>query len=278
MPSNPQNSSSTTSEAVYHKYPGALTQLWQKILEGYPTDLKLIWYEKLFKRHLIYSNLFTTYDLDRKGLIYLGANTGQLLWSWIFLGFSDVLAVEPQPEKFAILKHHVNLAQGILDARNEFIGPAPVPRIFPVEAAVTEQDGTVALNIMSNSNLTSVLEPNETMIHELTKDSHPGIKLASRVEVTARRLDTLIHQLPDGKPSDYNFLYMNIQGSELNALKGAPETLDHLQFILLEVNYTERYFGCPSEEAIKAFLEPFGFHPVWGHRANDSGFIGFRKA
>lgn len=69
-----------------------------------------------------------------------------------------------------------------------------------------------------------------------------------------------------------DFLWLDLQGAELLALKGATETLKTVRALLIEVNLTERYKNAPHYHDIKAFLTAHGFkldtealhHETWG--------------
>ena len=264
-------------QVVYREYPGEMSPLWKKILDGYPDDLKLAWYEKLFKTHLIYSQLISAHQVVPRGLVYLGANAGQLLWTWVLMDFPKILMVEPQPHKFQVLQKNTKVARTILETCNHFTGPGSIPQLHTEQCAVGHEEGTVPLYVMSNSNLTSLLEPNLSLLEEQTKHILSEVKVSQKIDVPMVTLDNLITRNPEYSLSEFNFLYMNIQGSELNALKGGHHLLENLEFILLEVNYTDRYFDCPSEDTIQNYLTDYGFKPVWGHKSPESGFLAFAK-
>ena len=52
---------------------------------------------------------------------------------------------------------------------------------------------------------------------------------------------------------------MDIQGSELPALKGMGRLLERFDYLYLEVNTEQVYQGCASLEAIDQYVERFGF-------------------
>ena len=70
-----------------------------------------------------------------------------------------------------------------------------------------------------------------------------------------------------------DFLWLDMQGAELQALKAAPKILQTVKTILIEVTLTERYQDNPLYTEVKAWLEQQGFvveiehfhHKNWGN-------------
>ena len=56
---------------------------------------------------------------------------------------------------------------------------------------------------------------------------------------------------------NYNFINIDIQGYELEALKGMPNQLKIAEYIYLEVNFEEVYLGCSQIKDIDKFLLKF---------------------
>lgn len=78
--------------------------------------------------------------------------------------------------------------------------------------------------------------------------------LARREEVRhARRLDTLL------KADQPDFLKLDVQGYELEVLRGAPDILSHAQAVLLEVSLIEINQGAPLMVDVVGFMAERGF-------------------
>jgi hypothetical protein len=60
----------------------------------------------------------------------------------------------------------------------------------------------------------------------------------------------------------YNFLNIDIQGFELEALRGARKTLKNVKWIMSEVNRAEVYENCAHVEEMDEFLGKYGFNRV----------------
>jgi hypothetical protein len=96
----------------------------------------------------------------------------------------------------------------------------------------------------------SVLEPGTHL------DTYPQITFDNKVKVKIDRLDNFDF-------SDCNVLNIDVQGYELEVLKGATETLKHIDMILTEVNTGEVYKGCAKMEELDNYLR--GFKRVYEH-------------
>ena len=81
---------------------------------------------------------------------------------------------------------------------------------------------------------------------------YPSIQFTKKELVQVSKLDDLMFD--KGK---YNFLYMDIQGYELEALKGATDTLKNIDYIYSEVNRDDLYEQCAKVEAIDAYLSNY---------------------
>jgi hypothetical protein len=68
------------------------------------------------------------------------------------------------------------------------------------------------------------------------------------------RLDDFIEDA-----TDYNFINIDVQGYELEVMKGASRILEGIDYIMSEVNRDEVYINCPKVEELDYFLSKFGF-------------------
>ena len=97
---------------------------------------------------------------------------------------------------------------------------------------------------------------------------YPRIKFDHPLPVQVRPLDEIM----EGK--SFNFLNIDVQGYELEVLKGAVKCLQNVYYIIVEVNRGELYEGCPMVEDIDYFLSGFGFSRVeteWRHNREKWG-------
>ena len=65
---------------------------------------------------------------------------------------------------------------------------------------------------------------------------------------------------------NFNMMNIDVQGFELEVLKGASNTLQNIDYIICEVNRDEVYEGCPHINDISDYLNTFHFaliHAEW---------------
>lgn len=74
-------------------------------------------------------------------------------------------------------------------------------------------------------------------------------------EIKTKTLDTILEQ----KNIEPDFLKLDVQGSELDVLKGATNTLQKVEFVLLEIEVAEFNEGAPSFFQILDFMDKKGF-------------------
>ncbi len=86
------------------------------------------------------------------------------------------------------------------------------------------------------------------------KDHYPEINVRKSETLLSSRLDSI---LPSNlKP---NFLNMDIQGAEYQALQGLGDLLDGFDYVYSEVNRTQLYKGIKEVAEIDRFLREVGF-------------------
>ncbi len=89
----------------------------------------------------------------------------------------------------------------------------------------------------------------------------PDINPTGRVRVPARTLDSLLAER--GLAGDaFNVAIVDVQGAELQVLRGATTQLARWDGLLVEVNFSELYQDCAQIEQIDDHLAGFGFARV----------------
>jgi hypothetical protein len=75
-------------------------------------------------------------------------------------------------------------------------------------------------------------------------------------EVELRTLDELVGTENVPSPA---LIKADVQGYELEVLRGAPNILKTVEFVLLEVSYRQTYVSCPLAHDVITALATFGF-------------------
>ena len=254
------------TKRLHNEYPAEACLKYHQAAAKYFGDNQLDWQRMTFDRIVVYGGLMRRFGIEPKGLVYAGAHYAQLLWTWFALGFRKMLLVEPDPEVLRSLHWFVNGAREFMVAYDTFLDAETAAEIHVAGCGVEAEDGESVLYVMSDTGLSSLLKPNEPAF-ESQAEAHgvDAFTISKEITVPVKTLDTIMTQVrPELEPSDFNSLYLNIQGAELRALEGGRETLKHLELILLENNFTKRYEGCPEAEELDGFLAEVGFEAVWG--------------
>lgn len=85
----------------------------------------------------------------------------------------------------------------------------------------------------------------------------PGEKTTGEITVNMVRLDdySAQHQLPLPE-----LMKLDVEGYELEVLKGATNCMRHCHYIILEVSFIERHKGQPLFHDVAYFMAEHGFH------------------
>lgn len=123
-------------------------------------------------------------------------------------------------------------------------------------AVVSDVDNQeVEFKITNNFQSSSIL-PMKTHLKE-----HPHVKVVLIRKLLTKRIDTLYKE-NGTDPKFANFINIDLQGTELPALKGMGDLLDNFDYIYAEVNEKELYEGCALLPEFEAFLDEKGFKRV----------------
>lgn len=138
----------------------------------------------------------------------------------------------------------------------------PYPRIKVSQLALSDKEGELDFYVaMDNVGASSLLKP--------TFIPHVGHNKFEVIKVPCVTLDSWCEQ-NNVQPE---ILWMDVQGNELNVLKGAVESLKTVKAIATEVGLIPYYEGHTMRDDILKFLEEQGFELVnetkaWSHEAD----------
>jgi FkbM family methyltransferase len=167
------------------------------------------------------------------GVIHVGAHFGQEYQIYRELGISPILFIEPCDKAFKALQ--------------ETFKECPEVTLFQSACGSEFSIGTMNVEQANQGMSNSLLKPAKHL------EQYPSIKFTTTEEVEVRKLDEIVEHLGFSG----NLLVMDVQGFELQVLKGAPETLKGIDYILLELNRDEVYHNCAKVWEIDAFLQEF---------------------
>ena len=117
-------------------------------------------------------------------------------------------------------------------------------------AAWHKNETELKFNIASNSQSSSVFDFGS---HKIT---YPEIFMIEEIAVPGLRLDSLISE------ANFNFIALDIQGAELNALIGLGDLLKSVIWVYTECNKEDVYKDVPTVTKIDEFLKTRGFKRV----------------
>jgi FkbM family methyltransferase len=122
------------------------------------------------------------------------------------------------------------------------------PRVTIHPIALGSINSTIQFNVLNRADSSSILKPTALNHHY-----HPQeMDVAQEIQVPLRRLDELISQ-----PID--LLKLDLQGYELETLKGATQILKQIRAITTEIEFVPLYENQPLFSDIDIFLRQNGF-------------------
>ena len=172
----------------------------------------------------------------------VGANRGQ--FTLLVKGLvpaATVMAFEPVDAALAVL-HRV--AAGLQD-------------VTVVPVACGAERGTATLNVARDDDNSSLLPPTQQQIALA-----PGASTAHRASVRIEPLDDLVDVATLRGTS---LLKMDVQGTEIDVLRGSADLLASLRYVYVELSFLERYVGQCRPADVARHLEGSGFELVHLH-------------
>lgn len=190
--------------------------------------------------HLI--NLFQKIGYHPQGIIHVGASSGQERGQYDAMQAKQVLWIEGDPDTAKWLYENY---KG--DPRHEVIS-----------ACIFDTCGPATFYRMSIGDASSLLE------YDVEQDILGAqIRIIGTVPV---KTTTLAHVM-DGRDG-FDTLVMDIQGAELQALKGLGDGLEAIQAVVLETCTGEAYRGQATETEVDEWLQGRGFREYFRVRFN----------
>jgi FkbM family methyltransferase len=187
-----------------------------------------------------------------RGAIHVGAFVGEELLQYRSLGLTNTILFEPQYKLFEIVKRKCILGERVF---NIALGSENKQ----AEMFISDRAGGVDNGAGASS---SILEPKHHLIE------HPEVTFPDKETININRFDYFIENTIAEPPivlPDYNFLNIDVQGYELEVLKGFGEHLSQIDIIICEVNRLEMYKNCPLQNEITNFLQKNNMAHAYTH-------------
>lgn len=185
---------------------------------------------------MLITDLNKFFSLDIRGAIHIGAHHAEEKEWYTSNNIKNIIWIDANPTYYDIIKQKVN---------NDII----------IISGVGSENKKMKFNISNNGQSSSVLE------FGTHSQNHPGVFYIDSIEVDVKTMET-IYEENNINRHDYNFLNMDIQGYELEALKGFGDILNYFDYIYTEINTNEVYKNCPLISDLDEYLIKFGFERV----------------
>lgn len=181
--------------------------------------------------------LITKYNMNVHNVIHIGGHHGHEVSLYKEINPNCAVEIfEPHPDTFSIMKNNISSFSQV-NCHNVALGPVESTMKLFVETA-------------NNGQSNSLLKPKHHA------NQYPHIRFENTIEVFVKTLDSF------ELDKSYNFISIDVQGFELEVLKGATITLENVEYLISEVNNSELYENCCMIEELDSFLKQFGLHRV----------------
>lgn len=177
-------------------------------------------------------NKLSDFDIQLKGVIHIGAHYGQEYEEYINAGVKDMIFFEPLQSNYETLVNNLPYDEKI--------------KIFKLALGNETGEREMFVEKTNLSMSSSLLEPCKHLIQ------YPWITFDYKEIVPIDKLDNI-----DFDRALYNVLNIDVQGFELDVLKGSMETLKTISAVYIELNRVEMYKGCALVDEIDSFLGDF---------------------
>lgn len=194
------------------------------------------------------------FKLNLRGVIHIGAHKGEELFSYYQNDVKNIILIEANKD----LIQHLKFKKFLF---NFFSLKIDIFNFAAYHDSLEEID----LFITSNTQSSSILKLKKH------KELYPDIIETKKNSIPAKRVDEIFNK--NLNIQNYNFINIDIQGAELQALKGCSKILNNIDAIYTEINFDELYENCTLVENLDNFLIKYGFirvitdtpqHESWG--------------
>ena len=93
-----------------------------------------------------------------------------------------------------------------------------------------------------------------------TNEYWDGLKNSETIQLPSKRLDCLFTPV---ELKDMDYWIVDVQGAEIDVLKGAGQLLSLCNYLQVEISQEEFYVGGAQFTDLRKFLESKSFFPIW---------------
>lgn len=211
-----------------------MKRVLKKVLHACGYELSAVKYAREFLPSLHLAGLFRQAGIQ--SVLDVGANVGQFRdFLREVIGFEGwILSFEPVPHQVEALRR-----KAARDARWT---------IF--DFALGAEEGTLEMNVMAGSELSSFLAPAETS---------PAMQIAGRARVHVKTLNDVLPTIADRCAPETTYLKIDTQGYDLNVLRGASAVLRRFPALQTELSVVPVYEGMPTFVEVYRYLKDADF-------------------
>jgi FkbM family methyltransferase len=171
-----------------------------------------------------------------KGAVHIGAFHGEEKEWYTENGINPIVWVEANPNYENILKERY-------------------PEDIVIISGVGNENKIATFNVANNGQSSSFLKMGTHL------EQHPSVFFVDTIDVEIKPMKQIIQE-NNIDISKYNFLNVDVQGYELEVLKGFEDILNSMDYVYLEVNTNYLYLECALIEDIDQYLQKYDLKRV----------------
>ena len=188
-------------------------------------------------------------NIPIKGIIHIGAHEAEEYEDYKNIAIEKIIWVEANPDLIVYLENKFKDVNDIL--------------IF--NEAIFDEEKSISFKISNNLQSSSILNLKEH------KKLFPDVHYVKEIEMKTKRFDTLYAE-NNIDINDYNFLNVDVQGADLNAILSFGNLLEKIDFVYSEVNTVEVYENCHTIDVFDEVMDKHGFTRTMTHIYHGGGW------
>jgi FkbM family methyltransferase len=183
------------------------------------------------------------YNVNPKGIIHIGAHLGEEKSEYNKLKCKNkTLWVEANPELYNDLKKNVG---------NDIV----ISEALYNKKIIHNFNITSAIGLPNNKQSSSLKDLDYHII------AHPNVSVSKFIKLEKITITDAVNKYKINI-NNYDFLNIDVQGSELEVLEGFENLLDNIRYIYAEVNEKPLYKDIALIDSLDCFLDNKGFKRV----------------